>query len=90
MSNLNGYIGCMPWGQQQHPAVQRNCAMCERAIALAANNVERARGFVLCCVNCLLELFPDAAARAGGIVGGKIYQDQREAILAALAEKNRN
>jgi len=90
--DLEGYLGCAPWGSQSIPSEMRLCAMCQTQICLSKSNVARARKLVKICVPCLRELFPDIGPGpdAPGLVGGKIYDDVGAAMLAALAELGRN
>ncbi len=84
------YIGCLPWGMHSLPCVRRQCQLCSLPVALQERNVEPTKGFVVICIACLAELFPDSFAHPKAMVGGKLYDNTTEACAAAYGEMLRN
>jgi hypothetical protein len=91
MSDLEGHLGCVFWGSQSIPCEQRACARCQCEIAVSKSNLRRARKLVAVCIPCLQVLYPGASPfNNPGLVAGEIYNDAGQALLAALAELERN
>jgi hypothetical protein len=84
------YVICVSWGDQAILSVQRRCALCERTVALAADNAKFAKDARFLCLGCYEEHFEGTDFVAGGLVGGRLYDNVATALLAAKAQQGRN
>jgi hypothetical protein len=82
---------CTDWGKQSLPAVERHCYMCDKPVAVTANNVASAleMGLEPVCLECTLSTSKGRALDVrGALVGGK-QEDTLEGALKAVADEIR-
>lgn len=81
---------CCYWGEQTLPCVERQCCMCDTAVAVTANNIATVGEMNMSpiCIGCTIAIASDTEGGlllGGGVVGGQVLP-MEQAFPAAIAE----
>ena len=86
------YIGCVDWGEEDILSVKRQCVECSRAIALAAHNIIAVaeRDLKPICLECIRKNIMDADADweyGGGLIAGQVVDTAESGLTKERVEQ---